>query len=178
MKKKKKRHRELLGRKPKARGKRDDPREARPLETAPPSHTPAPAPAAPGLQAAATAAANPVPGNTPWPPGTSGNPDGYSRGRRYSDSMNAFVLEMKAGRRLNAVWLEKLFKGDPKFWQLLLKHCQDQASKDRDPIDPAAALIAPVIDTTDPLIDAATITRMLEAADPTTIPILEEDDAP
>ena len=32
----------------------------------------------------------------PWPPGTSGNPAGYSRGRRISDAIERLIEEMLA----------------------------------------------------------------------------------
>ena len=34
----------------------------------------------------------------PWPPGTSGNPAGYSRGRRISDAIERLIEEMALDR--------------------------------------------------------------------------------
>ena len=34
----------------------------------------------------------------PWPPGTSGNPAGYSRGRRISDAIESLIEEMALDR--------------------------------------------------------------------------------
>jgi hypothetical protein len=150
-----------------------------PPPTPDPSHTPAPATPA-QVQAVAEAVA-PLPSNLkPWPPGVSGNPGGYSRGRRYSDDLNAYIAEIGAVRVVSKLWFKRLMDSDPKFFKFLLDHCQDQASKDRDPIDAAALPIEPVDDTIDPAVGArmtaALAERLMAAADPTTVPILEEDD--
>jgi hypothetical protein len=46
----------------------------------------------------------PKPGNLgpPWPPGTSGNPAGYSRGRRISDAIERLIEEMAPVREFGA----------------------------------------------------------------------------
>src|SRR5271157_6100321 len=46
----------------------------------------------------------PKPGNLgpPWPPGTSGNPAGYSRGRRISDAIERLIEEMAPDREFGA----------------------------------------------------------------------------
>ena len=46
----------------------------------------------------------PKPGNLgpPWPPGTSGNPAGYSRGRRISDAIEGLIEEMAPDREFAA----------------------------------------------------------------------------
>ena len=38
----------------------------------------------------------------PWPPGTSGNPAGYSRGRRISDAIERLIEEMALDREFGA----------------------------------------------------------------------------
>ena len=38
----------------------------------------------------------------PWPPGTSGNPAGYSRGRRISDAIERIIEEMALDREFGA----------------------------------------------------------------------------
>ena len=38
----------------------------------------------------------------PWPPGTSGNPAGYSRGRRISDVIERLIEEMALDREFGA----------------------------------------------------------------------------
>ena len=39
---------------------------------------------------------------SPWPPGTSGNPAGYSRGRRISDAIERLIEEMALDREFGA----------------------------------------------------------------------------
>ena len=38
----------------------------------------------------------------PWPPGTSGNPAGYSRGRRISDAIERLIEEMALDREFGS----------------------------------------------------------------------------
>ena len=38
----------------------------------------------------------------PWPPGTSGNPAGYSRGRRISDAIESQIGEMALDREFGS----------------------------------------------------------------------------
>jgi hypothetical protein len=137
-----------------------------------PSHTPAPAGDA-QVQAVAQAVAPLPPNLKPWQPGQSGNPDGYSRGRRFSDGFLKRITEENADRAISTVWLSKVLSGDPKFWKMMLDHCQDQASKDRDPID--AATILP--EETNLTIDPAVAERLMAAAEPGVMPLLEDDDA-
>ena len=43
----------------------------------------------------------------PWTPGESGNPAGYSRGRRVSDALNTVLNDLGAHEKLARVWLAK-----------------------------------------------------------------------
>jgi hypothetical protein len=55
-----------------------------------------------------------------WKPGQSGNPAGYSRGRRVTDALIALIEDKGAEKPLASVWLRKALEGDPKFFAMLL----------------------------------------------------------
>lgn len=89
------------------------------------------------------------------------------------------MLEMVAKRGADnaicVVWLQQMLAGNFKYFKEWMERTEGRLNF--LPEDVSAALaVAPVIDTVDPLIDPETIIKMLEAADPTTIPILEEDE--
>jgi hypothetical protein len=109
----------------------------------------------------------------PWEAGQSGNPGGYSRGRRVADALHralnkhgllddvaTTVIAMALGQKIanrtpHLEWFRELrdmIDGSPR-----LRECE-----------------AP--DTTEETIDPAVIERMLAAADPGTIPVLEDDE--
>jgi hypothetical protein len=56
----------------------------------------------------------------PWKPGQSGNPAGYSRGRRLADTLVALIDETGADKALMRVMLRKALEGDPRFMQMVL----------------------------------------------------------
>src|SRR5271166_5834584 len=49
----------------------------------------------------------------PWPPGTSGNPAGYSRGRRISDAIERLIEEMALDREFGATAIGKRKRDRP-----------------------------------------------------------------
>lgn len=180
MNRKDKRRRERLERAELARGKTRDRPAARVVPPPTPSHTPAPAQAPTVLNAGTQAgqtggpwqpgvSANP---QTQWQPGQSGNRDGYSRGRRFTDGLHKLITQRNADAAIAAVWLREILSGDVKFLALALKHGQDQASKDRDPIADVPPPEAPPDLTLDPEVAA----RMMAAAQPDVLPDLEEDE--
>ena len=50
----------------------------------------------------------------PFKPGQSGNPGGYSKGRRQIDDLLDLIDEKGATRAISAAWLKKILAGDPR----------------------------------------------------------------
>ena len=62
----------------------------------------------------------------PWPPGTSGNPAGYSRGRRISDTIERLIEEMALDREFGATAIEQKlvsvrFSSEQRNWHRLFR---------------------------------------------------------
>lgn len=58
---------------------------------------------------------NGTPGNLrpkPWPKGVSGNPKGYSRGRRQIDDLMELINSEKSEREISQVWLKCIMDGN------------------------------------------------------------------
>ena len=53
----------------------------------------------------------------PWQPGQSGNPAGYSRGRRAIDDLLDLIQEKGQERAVSEVWLNSMLAGDFKFFK-------------------------------------------------------------
>jgi hypothetical protein len=60
-------------------------------------------------------------------PGQSGNPNGYSRGRRITDELVELIGANKAEIPLAKVWLRKALEGDSRFFRLLIDRLEDPA---------------------------------------------------
>jgi hypothetical protein len=58
-------------------------------------------------------------------PGQSGNPAGYSRGRRITDELIKLIAERKVDRALATVWLRESLDGNPRFFKMLLDRYED-----------------------------------------------------
>jgi hypothetical protein len=109
-------------------------------------------------------------------PGQTGNPDGYSRRRRIADAfhraLNKPGLEDDIATTAIAMALgQKIPNRTPDLlWFREVRDMVDGSPRLRDREAPDAP------DATEETIDPAVITRMLAAADPETIPVLEEDE--
>jgi hypothetical protein len=60
-----------------------------------------------------------------WKPGQSGNPNGYSRGRRITDELVKMIAANSADVALARVWFRKALEGDPTFFRLLIDRYED-----------------------------------------------------
>lgn len=58
--------------------------------------------------------------NTQFQKGQSGNPNGYSNGRRQIDDIRALIQEMGLTRKISGVFLKKVLEGDARFMQMFL----------------------------------------------------------
>ena len=54
---------------------------------------------------------------TPWKPGQSGNPAGYSRGRREVDKLLDVIDERNADRQVQIIWLKRILEGDFRYFK-------------------------------------------------------------
>ena len=106
-------------------------------------------------------------------PGQTGNPDGYSRGRRITDALHralnkSSLLDDVATTMIAMALGQKLPNRTPDLlWFRELRDMIDGSPRFRERDAP---------ETTDMTIDPAVIVRMLAAADPENLPVLEEDD--
>jgi hypothetical protein len=53
----------------------------------------------------------------PWQPGQSGNPNGYSRGRRAIDDLLDLIHERGADRSISEKWLELMMAGEFRYFK-------------------------------------------------------------
>jgi hypothetical protein len=61
----------------------------------------------------------------PWKPGETGNPAGYSKGRRATDNMLKLIDKTKGADELIAqMWLKSVLKGDFKFFKEYLERTE------------------------------------------------------
>jgi hypothetical protein len=108
-------------------------------------------------------------------PGQTGNPDGYSRGRRIADAVHRALnkrglLDDLATTMIAMALGQKIANRTPDLqWFREVRDMVDGSPRLRDREAPDAA------ESTDETIDPAVIERMLAAADPDTIPELEDD---
>ena len=61
--------------------------------------------------------ANEVNLKPPWQPGESGNPAGYSRGRRAIDDLLELIHEKGADRAISVKWLQLMLEGDFRYFK-------------------------------------------------------------
>ena len=84
-------------------------------------------------------------------PGQSGNPDGYSRGRRITDRLIKLIEDKQAGDPLASVWLREALSGDPIFFRMMLDRVEGtvtqnisiDALSDEDAVDEHGGAISP-----------------------------------
>jgi hypothetical protein len=58
---------------------------------------------------------------TQWKPGQSGNPNGYSKGRRVTDELEKAIAKRNADPALAIVWLSRALEGEFPFFKLLIE---------------------------------------------------------
>jgi hypothetical protein len=71
----------------------------------------------------------------PWVPGQSGNPNGYSRGRRAIDDLLDLIHEKGQERAVSEVWLQSLLAGDFRFFKEYLDRKDGQPDQAPEKID-------------------------------------------
>jgi hypothetical protein len=71
----------------------------------------------------------------PWQPGQSGNPTGYSRGRRAIDDLLDLIDERGAGRAVSEKWLEMLLAGEFRFFKEFLDRRDGRPDRAPEEID-------------------------------------------
>lgn len=71
----------------------------------------------------------------PWQPGQSGNPAGYSRGRRAIDDLLDLITEKGQERALSEVWLNSMLAGDFRFFKEFLDRRDGQPGGTPEKID-------------------------------------------
>jgi hypothetical protein len=110
----------------------------------------------------------------PWKPGQSGNPNGYSRGRRTTDAILKLIAEKGAEEAIARVWLKALLEGDFRFFKEFLDRTEGKTPdtiniKTHDDLPPA-----------DPDIDAkaAAVLKELGIARATDTPLSTPTDDP
>jgi hypothetical protein len=109
----------------------------------------------------------------PWEPGQSGNPDGYSRGRRVADALHRALnkrglLDDVATTVIAMALGQKIANRTPHLeWFRELRDMIDGPPRSREGEAP---------DTTEETIDPAVAERLMAAADPGNLPLLEEDE--
>src|SRR5262249_33937759 len=122
-----------------------------------------------------------------WPPGTSGNPAGHSRGRRIADAVHRLIdktagLEDKIATTVTTMALGAQGKREPDLaWFKLLKEMIDGPTLRRidfnQPLNESTVdVVVPVTNVTVTDIDPAVAERILAAADPTVT--MDEGDEP
>jgi hypothetical protein len=139
------RRRDRLEREKLARGKQD--------VRSPPPEPLAASPAPARVQAVSRAVDSLPPGFKPWQPGQSGNPAGYSRGRRFTDGLLKLIDEKNADGAIASVWLQQILKADRHFFRYMLERAEGplngrEPAADKPPPAPTDA------DPTDPIDDA------------------------
>ena len=99
----------------------------------------------------------PPPEETRWKQGQSGNPDGYSRGRRITDRLIKIIEDKNLGDTIAVAWLgaalgdEKLLKGrkpNAAFFSMLLERIEGRVPQDKDEpeVDAATGVIQQIKD--------------------------------
>ena len=71
----------------------------------------------------------------PWQPGQSGNPAGYSRGRRAIDDLLELIHEKGQERVVSEVWLQQMLEGDFRFFKEYLDRKDGQPDQAPEAID-------------------------------------------
>ena len=95
--------------------------------------------------------------DTQFQPGQSGNPDGYSRGRRITDRLIKIIEDKNLGDTIAVAWLgaalgdEKLLKGrrpNAAFFSMLLERIEGKVPQDKDEpeVDAATGVIQQIKD--------------------------------
>lgn len=79
--------------------------------------------------------ANDVNLRPPWQPGESGNPAGYSRGRRAIDDLLELIHEKNADRALSVKWLQLMLEGDFRYFKEYLERRDGQSGGAPEKID-------------------------------------------
>jgi len=65
----------------------------------------------------------------PWPPGTSGNPAGHSRARRFTDALMKLIEGSEQPEKFIKVGWDAALKGDFRFWSYLYDRLEPQAQQ-------------------------------------------------
>lgn len=93
----------------------------------------------------------PPPEHTRWKPGQSGNPQGYSRGRRQIDDLIQLIEETKgAERAISRAWLKQILGGS-------LPHLKEYLERrDGKVPTPAEAIETPTVDWSELNVDRDT----------------------
>ena len=118
------------------------------------------------VQAVEQAVAPLPPNLKPWAPGQSGNPKGYSRGRRLTDALEKYLTQKGLDDAIAAVWAREMLKGNHHYMKMGLQYLEGLPGR------PEAAA---EVDESVPAIDPAIAERILAAADPTTLPTFEDE---
>jgi len=71
----------------------------------------------------------------PWQPGQSGNPAGYSRGRRAIDDLLELIHEKGQERAVSEVWLQSMLAGDFRFFKEYLDRKDGQPDQAPEKVD-------------------------------------------
>ena len=75
-----------------------------------------------------------------WKPGQSGNPLGYSTGRRQIDDIRDLIAEMGLTRKISNVFMRKVLEGDPRFMQMFLDRHDGKPTEAKQDASPASEL--------------------------------------
>jgi len=76
----------------------------------------------------------------PFKPGQSGNPGGYSKGRRQIDDIRDLIEEMGLTRKISGVFMRKVLEGDPRFMQMFLDRHDGNPTEAKKDASPASEL--------------------------------------
>jgi hypothetical protein len=79
------------------------------------------------------------PKESQWKPGQSGNPAGYSRGRRAVDDLLDLIREKNSDRTIAEKWLNCMLEGDFRYMKEYLER-RDGKVQDAPSADQAAAM--------------------------------------
>lgn len=78
----------------------------------------------------------PPPKEHQFKPGQSGNPAGYSRGRRAVDDLLDLIAEKKADKAIAAKWLQAILEGD---FRYMKEYLERRDGKVKDEVEVKAA---------------------------------------